>query len=244
MVRRWISLIALAVGIFALITIEELPIGVLSVMAPDLGVSEGIAGLTVTIPGVLAGVVAVATPVIVVAACAPAGCSTAPMSTTTTSSRFGSPGRRATRPGDARDRPRATTRARPVAGMLWAPARRRSSRWWRWQVAAEIDAVTADLRRIARAQPDAGAYFPALYARETASIGAMVSSSPALAADPAHRDIPVIIMSALDEAALAKLTQGYRAFLQKPFLGPELLRILEQVLGEAAKGPPSRGTDP
>src|SRR5690625_2129583 len=59
-VRRWISLIALAVGIFALITIEELPIGVLSVMAPDLGVSEGIAGLTVTIPGVLAGVVAVA----------------------------------------------------------------------------------------------------------------------------------------------------------------------------------------
>ena len=66
----------------------------------------------------------------------------------------------------------------------------------------------------------------------------------ALAADPAHRDIPVIIMSALDEAALAKLTQGYRAFLQKPFLGPELLRILEQVLGEAAKGPPSRGTDP
>lgn len=65
MVRRWAALIALAVGIFALITIEELPIGVLSVMAPDLGVSEGIAGLTVTVPGILAGVVAVATPVIV-----------------------------------------------------------------------------------------------------------------------------------------------------------------------------------
>src|SRR5690625_7923883 len=63
-VRRWISLIALAEGIFALITIDELPIGVLSVIAPDLGVSEGIAGLIVTIPGVLAGVVAVATPVI------------------------------------------------------------------------------------------------------------------------------------------------------------------------------------
>jgi CheY-like chemotaxis protein len=66
----------------------------------------------------------------------------------------------------------------------------------------------------------------------------------ALAADPAHRDIPVIMMSALDEAAVAKLTQGYRAFLGKPFLGPELLRILERVLGEAAKGPPSRGADP
>jgi CheY-like chemotaxis protein len=66
----------------------------------------------------------------------------------------------------------------------------------------------------------------------------------ALAADPAHRDIPVILMSALDEAAVAKLTQGYRAFLEKPFLSPKLLRILERVLGEAAKEPPSRGTDP
>jgi predicted MFS family arabinose efflux permease len=58
-------MVALAVGIFVLITIEELPIGVLSVMAPDLGVSEGVAGLAVTVPGVLAGVVAVLTPVIV-----------------------------------------------------------------------------------------------------------------------------------------------------------------------------------
>lgn len=65
MVRRWTALVALAVGIFTLITIEELPIGVLSVMAPDLGVSEGIAGLTVTVPGILAGVVAVSTPVVV-----------------------------------------------------------------------------------------------------------------------------------------------------------------------------------
>lgn len=56
---------ALALGIFVLITIEELPIGVLSVMAPDLGVSEGVAGLAVTVPGVLAGVVALCTPVLV-----------------------------------------------------------------------------------------------------------------------------------------------------------------------------------
>lgn len=63
--RRWGGVVALAVGIFVLITIEELPIGVLSVMAPDLGISEGIAGLAVTVPGVLAGVVAVLTPVIV-----------------------------------------------------------------------------------------------------------------------------------------------------------------------------------
>jgi predicted MFS family arabinose efflux permease len=63
--RRWMGVIALAVGIFVLITIEELPIGVLSVMAPDLGVSEGVAGLAVTVPGLLAGVVALLTPVIV-----------------------------------------------------------------------------------------------------------------------------------------------------------------------------------
>ena len=56
---------ALAIGIFVLITVEELPIGVLSVMAPDLGVSEGMAGLAVTIPGILAGVVALCTPVLV-----------------------------------------------------------------------------------------------------------------------------------------------------------------------------------
>ena len=36
--RRWAGVVALAVGIFVLITIEELPIGVLSVMAPELGV--------------------------------------------------------------------------------------------------------------------------------------------------------------------------------------------------------------
>ena len=58
----------------------------------------------------------------------------------------------------------------------------------------------------------------------------------ALAADPAHRDIPVILTSALGEAAVAKLVQGYRAFLGKPFLGPELLRVLERILGEAANG--------
>lgn len=63
--RRWAGVVALAVGIFVLITIEELPIGVLSVMAPDLRVSEGVAGLAVTVPGILAGVIALFTPVLV-----------------------------------------------------------------------------------------------------------------------------------------------------------------------------------
>src|SRR5699024_4457695 len=65
MARRWAAVACLGVGIFVLITIEELPIGVLSVMAPDLDVSEGVAGLTVTVPGILAGVVAVLTPVMI-----------------------------------------------------------------------------------------------------------------------------------------------------------------------------------
>lgn len=63
--RRWAGVVSLAIGIFVLITIEELPIGVLSVMAPDLGVSEGVAGLAVTVPGLLAAAVALCTPVIV-----------------------------------------------------------------------------------------------------------------------------------------------------------------------------------
>ncbi|ATG51445.1 arabinose ABC transporter permease [Brachybacterium vulturis] len=63
--RRWAGVVALAIGIFVLITVEELPIGVLSVMAPDLGVSEGVAGLAVTVPGILAGAVALCTPVLV-----------------------------------------------------------------------------------------------------------------------------------------------------------------------------------
>ncbi|MGY5766356.1 MFS transporter [Brachybacterium sp. DNPG3] len=61
---RWAAVAALAVGIFVLITIEELPIGVLGVMAPDLGVSPSVGGLAVTVPGVLAAVVAMATPVL------------------------------------------------------------------------------------------------------------------------------------------------------------------------------------
>ncbi|MFC0672931.1 MFS transporter [Brachybacterium hainanense] len=57
------AVLSLAAGIFILITIEELPIGVLTVMSADLGVSPGVAGLAVTLPGLLAAVVAVLAPV-------------------------------------------------------------------------------------------------------------------------------------------------------------------------------------
>src|SRR3954463_10618992 len=61
----------------------------------------------------------------------------------------------------------------------------------------------------------------------------------ALAANPAHRDIPVILMSALDRAAAAKLVQGQRAFLGTLLLGPELHRVLERVLARRRTEHPS-----
>ena len=59
---NWIAVVALALGIFTLITIEELPIGVLTLISNDLGVSRGTVGLAVTLPGVIAGVVALLVP--------------------------------------------------------------------------------------------------------------------------------------------------------------------------------------
>ncbi len=62
--RRWAAVAAIGIGIFTLVTIEELPIGVLTLIADDLGVSRGIVGLAVTLPGVLAAVIALVAPVI------------------------------------------------------------------------------------------------------------------------------------------------------------------------------------
>lgn len=64
-VRETAAVLTLALGIFTLVTIEELPIGVLTLLSADLGVSPGIAGLAVTIPGVLAGIIALATPMMI-----------------------------------------------------------------------------------------------------------------------------------------------------------------------------------
>ena len=60
--ERWDAVVAIAVGIFTLVAVEELPIGVLTLMADDLNVTPGIAGLSVTLPGVIAGAVALAAP--------------------------------------------------------------------------------------------------------------------------------------------------------------------------------------
>lgn len=56
--RAWSAAVSLAVAVFAVTTTEMLPIGLLPTMASDLGVSEGTAGLSVTIYGIVAGLLA------------------------------------------------------------------------------------------------------------------------------------------------------------------------------------------
>lgn len=54
--REWWAVSALGLGTFTLTTTEILPIGLLGPMASDLGVSEGLIGLTVTFFAVLAAI--------------------------------------------------------------------------------------------------------------------------------------------------------------------------------------------
>lgn len=56
--RAWSAAVSLAVAVFAVTTTEMLPIGLLPTMASELGVSEGTAGLSVTIYGIVAGLLA------------------------------------------------------------------------------------------------------------------------------------------------------------------------------------------
>ncbi|WP_173088659.1 MFS transporter [Devosia sp. 1635] len=64
-IRPWLAVASIAIGAFAMVTTEFLPIGLLSAIASDMGVSEGSAGLMVTVPGIAA---AIAAPVLTVAA--------------------------------------------------------------------------------------------------------------------------------------------------------------------------------
>ncbi|UXT41649.1 MFS transporter [Agrobacterium tumefaciens] len=54
----WASVTSIGVGAFALVTTEFLPVGLLPLIAADLGISEGTAGLMVTVPGFLAAIAA------------------------------------------------------------------------------------------------------------------------------------------------------------------------------------------
>lgn len=62
---RWWAVVAVMIGIFLLVTAEQLPIGLLSQVSSSMGVSPGIAGLMVTVPGVVAAFSAPLLPVAV-----------------------------------------------------------------------------------------------------------------------------------------------------------------------------------
>lgn len=52
--RAWLAVLSLALGSFASVTAEFLPVGVLPEVAETFGVSTGSASLMMTMPGVLA----------------------------------------------------------------------------------------------------------------------------------------------------------------------------------------------
>ncbi|WP_447554283.1 MFS transporter [Vreelandella sp. EE22] len=64
-VAKWWAVIAVMSGIFLLVTAEQLPIGLLSQVAEEMGVTPGTAGLMVTVPGVVAAFAAPLLPVAV-----------------------------------------------------------------------------------------------------------------------------------------------------------------------------------
>jgi predicted MFS family arabinose efflux permease len=51
---RWAAVSAVAAGTFAIVTSEMLPVGLLTSIAAELGVSDGTAGLMMTVPGLVA----------------------------------------------------------------------------------------------------------------------------------------------------------------------------------------------
>lgn len=63
-VKGWLAVLAVTLGIFSLMTSELLPVGLLTPVGSALDVSEGTAGLMVTVPGLVA---AVSAPLVTVA---------------------------------------------------------------------------------------------------------------------------------------------------------------------------------
>ncbi|MFI1586007.1 MFS transporter [Embleya sp. NPDC020630] len=63
--KRWFAVAAVAVGTFSVVTAEQLPVGLLTSVGGDLGVSEGTAGLMITVPGLVASATAPLLPVLI-----------------------------------------------------------------------------------------------------------------------------------------------------------------------------------
>ncbi len=56
----------------------------------------------------------------------------------------------------------------------------------------------------------------------------------AMIADPALREIPVVLMSSLPEASLAGLMPAYAAFLRKPFKVGQVVELAERLTATSA----------
>lgn len=54
--RDWLSVFSVALGAFAFVTTEYLPVGILPQIANSLAITDGVAGLMVTVPGIVAAV--------------------------------------------------------------------------------------------------------------------------------------------------------------------------------------------
>ncbi|MEV7284005.1 MFS transporter [Streptomyces sp. NPDC093252] len=63
--RPWTAVLALAAATFCVVTAEMLPVGLLTSLGTDLGVSAGTAGLALTLPGLIAALAAPLFPVAV-----------------------------------------------------------------------------------------------------------------------------------------------------------------------------------
>lgn len=63
--NHWGAVGAAMLGTFVLVTAEQLPIGLLTGLSGDLRVTEGTAGLSVTVPSIVAAVAAVGVPLVV-----------------------------------------------------------------------------------------------------------------------------------------------------------------------------------
>ncbi len=58
----------------------------------------------------------------------------------------------------------------------------------------------------------------------------------AIAAEPAYRGIPIIMMSSLSQDVIAERCEGYSAFLHKPFSAAAALSTVARVLGNGING--------
>ena len=53
-------------------------------------------------------------------------------------------------------------------------------------------------------------------------------------ADPTLQGIPVVMMSSMPEGAVAERCTGYAAFLRKPFSLPDVISLVERLVGRAS----------